>query len=409
MDLIIGIYFRPIKTFKSKEIKLNKMATSRNDFHNKFNNGDIPSHFDFVEIFDNFVHRDDDKANLQMVETGTDNQRYITPALLKAAFQNAGIIAGNCYVPYKEFQDNFSGSSIQLDSTPIADSAKVYKNGQLLKEIEDYNVNYDSGVLTFSEPISGRNIEINYWSKNFDTESEGSGSNPILGSLSIPFKENFDELTFNNDKITLTEIPVKDSIRIYKNGQLLREGTGKDYDVDYNNGLITFSAVISDRNIEVDYWYKSTVTLSDLELNTKYVDLTTAQTIGGNKTFTEAVEGKSFIKTGGTSNQFLMADGSVSTSPGSDYDAGHSIGVIPFTGGYQKFSNGLILQWARLMSNANTYTFPLTWPHGALSVMVSTIRTNSGSRGYNHVANVTESTYYALIDANEGYMFAIGY
>lgn len=385
------------------------MATSRNDFHNKFNNGDIPSHFDFVEIFDNFVHRDDDKANFQMVETGTDNQHYITPALLKAAFQNAGIIAGNCYVPYKEFQDNFSGSSIQLDPAPIEDSAKVYKNGQLLKEIEDYNVNYDSGVITFTAPISGRNIEINYWSKNTDSESEGSDYNPILGSLSIPYKENFDKDTFTNDKITLKETPVKDSIRIYKNGQLLREGTGKDYSVDYNNGVITFSAIISNRNLEVDYWYKSSVSLSDLELNTKYVDLTTAQTIGGNKTFTEAVEGKNFIKTGGTSNQFLMADGSVSTSPGSDYDAGNFIAGIPFTGGYQKFSNGLILQWAHLMSNANTYNFPLTWPNSALSVMVSTVRTNSGSRGYNHVGNITTSKYYALIDANEGYMFAIGY
>ncbi|WP_431241127.1 hypothetical protein ACQ9BO_13450 [Flavobacterium sp. P21] len=334
------------------------MATSRNDFHNKFNNGDIPSHLDFVEIFDNFVHKNDDKADFQMVETGTDNQHYITPALLKATFQNAGIIAGNSYVPYKEFQDNFSGTSIQLDSSPIPDSVKVYKNGQLLKEINDYNLNYDSGVLTFNAPINGRNIEINYWSKNFDTEPEGADSNPILGSLSIPYKENFDEDTFTNDKITLKEIPVKDSVRIYKNGQLLREGAGKDYAVDYNNGVITFSEVIIDRNIEVDYWYKSTVTLSDLELNTKYVDLTTAQTIGGNKTFTEAVEAKTFIKTGGTSSQFLMADGSVSTSPGSDYDADHFISGVPFTGGYQKFSNGLILQWAYLFNNANTYNFP---------------------------------------------------
>ncbi len=387
------------------------MATSRNDFHSKFNNGDIPTHFDFVEIFDNFVHRDDDKANLQMVETGTDNQHYITPALLKAAFQNAGIIAGNCYVPFKEFQDNFSGSSIQLESSPIADSAKVYKNGQLLKEIDDYNLNYDSGVLTFTDPIISRNIEINYWSKNSDTDSEESGSNPILGSLSIPYKENFDEDTFTNDKITLKEIPVKDSIRIYKNGQLLREGQGKDYAVDYNNGIITFSAVISNRNIEVDYWYKSTVTLSDLELNTKYVDLTTAQTIGGNKTFTETVEGKSFIKTGGTSSQFLMADGSVSTSPGSDYDAGHAgFGILGFgNGGYQKFSNGLILQWAYLTNNTNTYSFPLTWPNRALSVVLSTVRNSSGSRGFNHVHSITTTSYFAVIDGTNGYMFAIGY
>ncbi len=384
------------------------MATSRNDFRNKFNDGDIPSHIDFVEIFENFVHRDDDKANFQMVETGTDNEHYITPALLKAAFQNAGIISGNCYVPFKEFQDNFSGSYIQLNHTPIEDSVKVYKNGQLLNETNDYNLN-DNAIVVFSDPISNRNIEINYWAKNIDTEPDDPNSDPILGSLSVPFKENFDHDTFNDDKITLTEIPIKDSIRIYKNGQLLREGTGKDYIVNYNNGIITFSAVISDRNIEVDYWYKSSVSLSDLELNNKYVDLTTAQTIAGIKTFTEATESKSFIKTGGTPSQFLMADGSVSTSPGSDYDAGHSIGLIPFTGGYQKFSNGLILQWAHLMNNANTYTFPLTWPNGALSVMVSTLRTNSGSRGYNHVGNITKNTYYALIDANEGYMFSIGY
>ncbi len=387
------------------------MATLRNDFYSKFKDGDIPTHLDFVEIFDNFVHKDDDKADFQMVETGTDNEHYITPALLKAAFQNAGIIAGNCYVPIKNFQDGFTGSSIQLDPAPIADSAKVYKNGQLLKEIEDYNVNNDSGVITFSAPISNRNIEVNYWAKNADTESSDPNTDPILGSLSVPFKENFDEDTFNNDKITLTELPIKDSVRIYKNGQLLREGTGKDYTVNYNSGTITFSAVISDRNIEVDYWYKSTVTLSDLELNTKYVDLTTAQTIGGNKTFTEAVGAKGFIKTGGTANQFLMADGSVSTSPGSDYDAGHAgFGILSFgNGGYQKFSNGLILQWAYLTSGSTTYSFPLTWPNRTLSVVVSTVRTSSGSRGYNHVANITQSSYYALIDGGYGYMFAIGY
>jgi hypothetical protein len=382
------------------------MATSRNDFRNKFNDGDIPSHIDFVEIFDNFVHRDDDKANFQMVETGTDNEHYITPALLKAAFQNAGIISGNCYIPFKEFQDNFSGSYIQLNHTPIEDSVKVYKNGQLLKEIEDYNLN-DNAIVIFSALISDRNIEINYWSKNPDAEP--NNSDPILGSLSIPIKENFEHETFNGDKITLKENPVKNSIRIYKNGQLLREGADKDYAVDYNNGIISFSALISDRNIEVDYWYKSSVSLSDLELNNKYADLATAQTIGGNKTFTEAIEAKSFIKTGGTSSQFLMADGSVSTSPGSDYDAGHSIGVVPLTGGYQKFSNGLILQWAYLMNNSNTYTFPLAWPNGALSVMVSTLRTSSGSRGCNHVGNITKNNYYALIDASNGYMFAIGY
>lgn len=382
------------------------MATLRNDFYNKFKDGDVPTHLDFVDIFNNFVHREDDKANFQMVETGTDNEHYITPALLKAAFQNAGIISGNCYIPFKVFEDDFSGSYIQLNQAPIENSLKVYKNGQLLKEIEDYSLN-DSAAIVFSDPINKRNIEINFWSKNLEVEPNDPSSDPILGSLSIPTKENFDDKTFNDDKITLKELPVKDSVRIYKNGQLLREGTGKDYKVDYYNGVIIFSAVVSDRNIEVDYWYKSSVSLSDLELNNKYVDLTTAQTIGGTKSFTEDIESKSFIKTGGTANQYLMADGSVSTSQGSEYDAGHSpLGLT--SGGYQKFSNGLILQWAVLMRGANTYSFPLTWPQGALSVMVSTIRHNSGSRGYNHVDQITNSTYYALIDASNGYMFALG-
>ncbi|WP_343613831.1 hypothetical protein [Flavobacterium sp.] len=384
------------------------MATLRNDFYSKFKDGDIPNHRDFVEIFDNFVHRKDDKADFQMVETGTDNEHYITPALLKAAFQNAGIISGNSYVPIKEFQDNFSGASITLDQSPIEDSVKVYKNGQLLAETDDYQLNYGTGTITFSAPISNRNIEINYWSKNADTESNDPNIDPILGSLSVPYKENFNQETFNDDEIILKEIPVKDSVRIYKNGQLLREGIGKDYAVDYNNGVITFSAVISDRNIEVDYWYKSSVTLSDLELNTKYVDLTTAQTIGGNKTFTEEVEAQNFIKTGGTSNQYLMADGSVSTSTGSDYDAGHSPFNTSATG-YQKFSNGLILQWAFLSSGSTTYNFPLAWPQRACSIVLSTHRSSSGNKGFNHVHDISQTSYGAIIDGQYGYMFAIGY
>lgn len=383
------------------------MVTKRADIASKFENGDIPSNSDFVQIFESFVHKDEDKADFQMVEAGISNEHYITPALLKTAFQNAGILSGNYFTPYKEFKDNFSGSFIQLSNSLVEDSVRVYKNGQLMTETEDYTLDNASGIITFNESITNRNIEINYWSKNTDPAS--NNTDPLLGSLSIPYKENFEGTLFSSDKITLKELPIEQSVRVYKNGQLLREGTGKDYSVNYGTGLLTFYSIVTNRNIEVDYWYKSSVSLSDLELDTKYVDLSTAQTVGGNKTFSEAVEAKSFVKTGGTANQYLMADGSVSTSGGSDYDAGHFISGVPFTGGYQKFSNGLILQWGYLMNNANTYSFPLAWPNGALSVMVSTLRTNSGSRGYNHVGNISKTNYYALIDANNGYMFAIGY
>lgn len=381
------------------------MATSRNDFHNKFKDGDIPSHVDFVEIFDNFVHRDDDKADFQMVETGTDNEHYITPALLKSIFQNSGILSGNCYSPYKQYEDDFTGTTIELEFSPVENSVKVFKNGQLLEENEDYQLNSDTGIIIFSEGITSRNIEVNYWFKNTNPTSGNSDS--IFGKASIPYKENFSADTFNDDTITLKETPLKYSVKIYKNGQLLREG--KDYSIAEDSAVITFSAPISGRNIEVDYWFQSSISLTDPELNTKYVDLTTKQTVAGNKTFTEAVESKGFVKTGGTSNQYLMADGSVSNSTSSDYDAGHSPFGIPLTGGYQKFSNGLILQWDYIMNGSTNYTFPIAWPKRVGSIVLSTHRSSSGNKGFNHVFNVTGTSYNAIIDGVTGYMFAIGY
>lgn len=380
------------------------MATSRNDFHGKFNNGDIPSHTDFVEIFDNFVHKEDDKADFQMVETGTSNEHYITPALLRSVFQNSGIISGNCYAPYKHFEDDFTDSEIQLEFLPIENSVKIFKNGQLLEEEEDYTINYNNGLITFDGEITNRNIEINYWYQNLNPETGDSDSD--FGKSSVPFKENFSADTFNDDTITLEKVPLKYSAKIYKNGQLLRED--KDYIINYETGTITFSEPVSNRNIEVDYWFASSISLVDRQLTSKYVDLKTDQIIDGNKTFTGITKGQSFVKTGGTSNQYLMADGSVSTSTASDYDAGHSSFDMLATSGFQKLSNGLILQWAYLSSGSTTYSFPLTWPTGAFSVVLSTIRDSSGNKGFNHVANLSKTSYLAIIDGTYGFMFAIG-
>ncbi len=44
-----------------------------------------------------------------------------------------------------------------------------------------------------------------------------------------------------------------------------------------------------------------------------FVDLSTTQTVDGAKTFSSAVTGASFVKSGGTSIQYLMADGTVSS------------------------------------------------------------------------------------------------
>jgi hypothetical protein len=164
------------------------MITNRTNISNKFENGDIPSQSDFQEIFDSFVHKDEDKADFQMVQAGTDTEHYVTPELLRSGLQNLGIITGNCYMPYKE---NFDGNltpvtTLPLSKSPIEYSVRVYKNGQLLTEEEDYTLDYNTGVLTFSSPVSDRNIEVDYWYKNF---SQTPGDTDITDLVSSPFKK----------------------------------------------------------------------------------------------------------------------------------------------------------------------------------------------------------------------------
>lgn len=167
------------------------MATDRTNIGYKFENGDIPTGADFQEVFKSFIHIDEDKADFQMVETGTDDQHYVTPALLRAGLQNIGIITGNSYMPKKEYFDiSLTGATtVSLEEFPIPNSVRVYKNGQLLQEGEaegqdyDYSVNYNTAIITFSGVVSDRNIEVDYWFKNLSPSpgngSAGGGSQPV--------------------------------------------------------------------------------------------------------------------------------------------------------------------------------------------------------------------------------------
>ena len=189
------------------------MATSRINIGGKFQNTDIPSQDDFKEIFDSFVHKDEDKANFQMVETGTDDQHYVTPALLRTGLQNIGIITGNSYMPFKEHFDNFIGNTLPLQYSPVKFSAKAFKNGQLLleKDLEgnegDYIINYDTAVITFSSDVDNRNIEVDYWYKNL-SPNPGGGSTPQIDFTSFLHTSGNETknglLTFNNTTPTST-------------------------------------------------------------------------------------------------------------------------------------------------------------------------------------------------------------
>ncbi|WP_316632363.1 hypothetical protein [uncultured Flavobacterium sp.] len=186
------------------------MATNRFNIGSKFQNTDIPSEADFKEIFDSFVHKDEDKADFQMVEGGTDNDHYVTPALLYTGLKNIGIITGNCYMPHKEtFENSFSGTTLSLEKLPIQNSVKVFKNGQLLQEGQqgqavqqyDYIVNYDTAVITFSDTVSDRNLEVDYWYKNL-SPNPGSGSGTAIDFTSFLHTSGNETknglLTFNN-------------------------------------------------------------------------------------------------------------------------------------------------------------------------------------------------------------------
>ena len=67
--------------------------------------------------------------------------------------------------------------------------------------------------------------------------------------------------------------------------------------------------------------------------SSNFVDLTSNQSIAGAKTFTDAVTASSFVKSGGTSAEYLMADGSTSSGPSGVLSGSGSTNYLPkFTG-----------------------------------------------------------------------------
>lgn len=181
------------------------MATNRNDIGNKFQNGDIPSQADFKEIFDSFVHKDEDKATIAMVDAGIDDEHYVTPALLRVGLQNIGAISGGGNLPYKQHIDDFDDTFINLNKYPIESSVKVFKNGQLLLEGEegDYTINYVTAVITFPESMGSRNIEIDYWYRSLDP-IPGNGTNyvDLTTEQTIAGKKTFDNVVIDPQNIT---------------------------------------------------------------------------------------------------------------------------------------------------------------------------------------------------------------
>ena len=105
-----------------------------------------------------------------------------------------------------------------------------------------------------------------------------------------------------------------------------------------------------------------------------FVDLTTTQTIGGAKTFSSALTASSLIKTGGTSSQFLKADGSVDSS---SYITLTSLSFVAGSGAYNN-TTGVIT----IPTNNNQIT------NGSNYITLTSLSFAAGSGAYNSTTGV---------------------
>lgn len=302
------------------------MATSRTNIGSKFQNGDIPSNNDFEEIFDSFVHKDEDKADFQMVETGTDDQHYVTPALLRTGLQNIGIITGNSYMPFKEHFDNFSGTTLPLEKLPINFSVKAFKNGQLLLEGEDYTLNYDTATISFSGNIDNRNIEVDYWYKNLSPLPGGGSGAPIDFTSFLHTSGNETKngiLTFNNTTTTLSSGIVLTNSGADAAAKVLDitvSGTGSG--VSLQNSASGTGVKLSNSGSGVGVSLNSTEAATGDILQVSKNNIVKVKIDGDGN-----VTAPNFVTTGGTNSQFVKGDGSLdNTVYAVDNDVIHTTG-----------------------------------------------------------------------------------
>lgn len=136
----------------------------------------------------------------------------------------------------------------------------------------------------------------------------------------------------------------------------------------------------------------STLGLSDIPgLSSLYVDLSSPQTISGNKTFSNIVEANSFVKTGGTSSQFLMANGSTVTGTSSQFMMANGSTVTGTSSQY-------------LMADGSTSTAAAIMPVGSIQMYAAATAPNASWMICNGAAisRTTYATLFALIGTTYG-------
>lgn len=269
----------------------------RQDIKPKFETNDIPSQADFYEVFDSFVHKDEDKATLAMIDAGIDDEHYVTPALLRLGLQNIGAITGGGILPYKQHVDNFSGTFINLEWLPIESSVKVFKNGQLLlegdaQETADYYVDYETATVIFSTEVGDRNIEIDYWYKSSDPiPGNGTDYVDLTTNQTIYGNKGFAEVT------DFTGIQI--------------DNGGSNRGLHVINNAAAQGVFIRSTDSGDSLIINDSVTATGTPLKIQKDDVTKFSVDGNGETMAT-----SFVKSGGTSDDILLGDGTTTSLAG---------------------------------------------------------------------------------------------
>ncbi|WP_338644953.1 hypothetical protein V5J73_08410 [Flavobacterium sp. KS-LB2] len=218
--------------------------------------------------------------------TGVDSDRFV--------IANDGI-----YIPGKlNVTGTVNGGAATLSSLNV-------NNSQL-------NVNSSTNTVGFFTDSPTSKFQIG-GDGNFDNPLKydyGYGSGE--GALKFGFRQNEFRIKTNQNSGVLEKL----TFSYYKNA----DGTDIESMHIDNNGLVSITKLAvtagspgNGKVLTSDAFGNASWVAPVVASSNEFVDLTTTQTIAGAKTFSSTVTGNSFVKSGGTSAQYLMADGSVST------------------------------------------------------------------------------------------------
>ncbi len=193
---------------------------------------------------------------------------------------------------------------------------------------------------TGSKTLSTLKIIMSLDSVNNTSDLSKPISTASLHALSE--KENVQNKSTNIqiDGGSITKYPTVKAVKDYVDGSISPSVTALD-----TATLTTISKLATIGTITQGTWSATTIDITHGGTGSttqNFVDLTTTQTIVGSKTFSSTLTANTFIKQGGTANQFLKADGSIDNNTyGFGFDSTYmnknllqnaSTGIISFGG-----------------------------------------------------------------------------